>query len=321
MNNSPKSEQSSKKNINSGQESDNVPQYENAEPLSDPVATAQPASPVPQQSVQPVQQMQYTQLVQPLPRVESSYARSLKNIILKALLGATVVAAVVTVILILIGSWNDATWRALWTIVIAVLHLVFVLGIASTSIYARNERSVRSNNVVLNTILGIVVMSFFVAILGTWSVLSGAVVADFYTSFVVMIFAALHAKILYDTTPTAVNAGVFIGINYGVIALLSVLIILWSFVPGVNDVLNGFYGRLVAATVVVNVTLSIVIAVMRRFYMQSHPEVRQHSDGMSSGMIAIIVIVSTIALWVLPAILSVSGGKYQPIRSTTVNMR
>ncbi len=321
MNNSPKSEQSSKKNKNAGQESDNVPHHENPEPPSDPVATAQPASPAPQQPVQPVQQMQYTQLVQPLPRVESSYARSLKNIILKALLGATVVAAVVTVILILIGSWNDATWRALWTIVIAVLHLVFVLGIASTSIYARNERSVRSNNVVLNTILGIVVMSFFVAILGTWSVLSGAVVADFYTSFVVMIFAALHAKILYDTTPTAVNAGVFIGINYGVIALLSVLIILWSFVPGVNDVLNGFYGRLVAATVVVNVTLSIVIAVMRRFYMQSHPEVRQHSDGMSSGMIAIIVIVSTIALWVLPAILSVSGGKYQPIRSTTVNMR
>ena len=263
-------------------------------------APIEPAAPTPELAVTPPAPGPQAQALREESRVESQYAKSLRGIVLKVLLGATIATAAVTVILILIGSWNDATWRALWTIVVALIHLVFVLSMVSSSVYARNERSVRSGNAVINTALVLTAISFFVAILGIWKVFSGEVVGDFYVSFIVVFVASLHAKVLYDAAPTAVNAKVLIAVNYGVITFLSTLIILWAFMPGLNDILGGFYGRLIAATVVVNVTLTNVIAVMRRLYMQSHPEARQARSGMSGGMIALLVFVAILAVYVLP---------------------
>jgi hypothetical protein len=44
------------------------------------------------------------------------------------------------------------------------------------------------------------------------------------------------------------------------------------YAPEGSDLAEGFYGRLLAASAIVDLTLSVVVAVMHRLYLQQHPE-------------------------------------------------
>lgn len=225
------------------------------------------------------------------PSIENSYAKSLRSISLKTLLGTTIAVAVVTVILILIGSWSDATWRAIWTMVIAVIHLLIVLGLASSTMHAKDERSMRSSNAVLNTSLVVTIVSFFVTTMTIWNIMAGDDLWRWYLSFVVIIFAALHIKAFYDMDEVPSTRQLVLW-YYGVIIATAVLVMGWIIIHAFGDIFGGFLVRLVAATIVANVTMGIVIAVMRRLYYQQHPEVRAAQTQQSSTSLVIIIVLA-----------------------------
>lgn len=209
---------------------------------------------------------------------QNQYAVSLRNIVLKALLGMTVATAVITIALILIGTWNDATWRAIWTMVTAIIHLGITLGIVSANININiktDERRVKSDNALINVILGLSVVSFFTSVMSTWSIIAfDKTVYDIYISIFYILMGSVHVKVLYDTVPQAPNAHRVTQVNYGVTAFLVVLAISLQLVEGMADASGGFFVRLAAASAVLTVTLSVVIAVMRNIYLQTHPELR-----------------------------------------------
>lgn len=267
-------------------------------PVPEPLAAAPVSQPAPQQA--------YTKtvMVPMVPRIENTYAKTLRSIILKTLLGATVGVAVITVILILIGSWSDTTWRAIWTMVVAIIHLLIVLGLASSTIYARSERAMRSSNGVLNTSLIVTVVSFFVTIASIWLIIPGGDLWRWYMSFAVVIFAALHIKAFYDLeeVPTVRN---LLFSYYGVICFTAVIMMSWILIHTFGAVLDGFLVRLVAATIVANVTMGIVIAVMRRMYYQQHPELRSAQVyGSNTTLIVTLVIVISVLIYGAPSFIS-----------------
>lgn len=232
-------------------------------------------------------------------------AKSLRALALKTLLGAMIGTAVVTVIIILLGSWSGTAWRAIWTMIVAVIHLLIVLGLTSSTMHARDERSARSSNSVLNSSLLVTVISFFVTVASTWGIVSGAELWRWYVSFVVVMFASLHMKAFYDMEEIA-SVRKLTNAYYAVIGFTAFLIIGWVMIQGLGDILGGFFVRLVAATVVSNVTMGIVIAVMRRLYYQQHPEAHTaKAKQSSSSAVAIIVLLVCLLFYGIPLLLGI----------------
>ena len=267
-----------------------VPTQQPDEAVSTPAPSATPEA-VPQSPAVDTSRAQTTPPV--APKLSNEYARSLRSWALKLLLASVIAAATVTVVSILVNAWGSVTWRAMGTIIVAVIHLLIVLGLASASISTANQRALRSSNAVLNTALMIVVASFFLTTLSVWGAMSGGMLGRWYVSFFVVLFAAFHSKLLYDIEDVApTTKGVTIA-NYAVIGVVALMMILLTLMPDLTLMLGGFFVRLMAAMVVVDVTLSIVIAVMRRLYFQQHPERRMQAARRgqpSAGTIVIIVI-------------------------------
>lgn len=264
-------------------------------------------APIPNEVSAPVVQTEVAPVTAQLadPGIINEYAQSLRAMALKTLLGATIGTAAVTVIIILIGSWSDVAWRAIWTMVVAVFHLLIVLGLTSSTMHARDERSARSSNSLLNISLLMTVVSFFITVASTWGMISGYGLWRWYVSFVVVIFAALHIKAFYDMdeVPTVRK---LTRAYYTVIGFTAFLIIGWVMIQGLGDILGGFFVRLIAATVVSNVTMGIVIAVMRRLYYQQHPEARvANTQQSSSSMVAIIVLLVCLLFYGAPLLLGI----------------
>jgi hypothetical protein len=238
-------------------------------------------------------------------KIDNAYAQSLRGVIIKVLLGSVVLAAAVTVILILVGTWGSTTWRAIGTIVLAVVHLVVVLGVAASSVKATDTRVMRSSNVLLNVTLGIIVASFFVSTLRVWDVMTGSDLWHWYLAFFVVLFAAFHAKLLYDRSSIIPTLRKLVDVNYGVIGFVALLLIFWVFFPSLNDGFNGFYGRLVAAAVVIDVTLTIVIAVMQHMYFQRNPQSPlKHQGSMSGASIAVLIFFIYMLIYIAPILLA-----------------
>ena len=61
--------------------------------------------------------------------------------------------------------------------------------------------------------------------------------------------------------------------------LVAGLILGAVYAPNGDELLKGFYGRLLATSAIVDVTLSIVIAGMHRLYIQKHPELLAADNG------------------------------------------
>ena len=67
-----------------------------------------------------------------------------------------------------------------------------------------------------------------------------------------------------------------------------------------SQLLDGFYGRLLAASAIVDVTLSMIVAVMHRLHIQKHPELQsqqQAKGGASAVKIVVTILLFIFVVW------------------------
>ena len=193
----------------------------------------------------------------------------MRGLLLKGVLGCLIAAASVAVIAILAGGMEDIAWRAIGTIFIAVVH-IFLLFL----VLPANRPGVspsRSVNMVINALTVIVVASFFVSVANTWGMIDYSLAGKLYGTFIVSFFSLLHAKGLMDIEDINPSVRSVVKANYAFVTLVAALIIGLIYKED-NSLLSGFYGRRIAASLVVDVTLSIIVTVMHRLYLQKHPE-------------------------------------------------
>jgi hypothetical protein len=112
----------------------------------------------------------------------------------------------------------------------------------------------------------------------------------------------LHAKTLLDVQVVYAKVKPYMYANFLLIALVGGLILGAVYLPHGWDVLSGFYGRALAAAAIVDVTLSILIAVMHRLYVQKHPQlVDKAQQNHSVARIIVAILLAVFVGWPLIA--------------------
>ncbi len=244
---------------------------------ADPTVTQAPVAPDPTSTVQ-LMGMNVTEF---------------RSLLVKIMLGALVAAALVAVIAILVGSMNDIAWKAINTIISGVIHILILFGVISVT-ESGNAAMQRSTNFVINSSLIIVICSFFTTIFGTWDLISPSLVSKLYATYFVLLFVIVHAKTLMDVEAIYDKVKPYVLANYVFMAIVSLLILGIVYLPNGGSLLNGFYGRLLAAAAIVDITISIIVAVMHILYIQKHPELQQEAKAKKAGSAGMRIIVAII---------------------------
>lgn len=224
----------------------------------------------------------------------------LRSVLIKLMLGCLIVAAAVAVVTILIGEFTDTTGRALGTVFVALIHIGIVFGLVSM---AAPETKVlqKSSDAVVNILIGIVILSFLTSIFGVWDILQGEILGKLYMTYVVILVAVLHVKVLLDVQLMYKKVTPYVYANYVFIALVACMILGLVYASNGSDLISGFYGRALAASAIIDVTLSIVVAVMHRLYIQQLPSAQSkaHPSGVGS-VVRIIFVLLFFFLIILP---------------------
>lgn len=185
------------------------------------------------------------------------------NIMIISLVGAAIVA----VVAVLAGDWNDVFSKALFTLLVVALHSLVALGFLETSNKLDSDSSLKFFT---NSVFAIIVLSFFTSIFGVWEVLDGEVVAKLYGTYFIFLFATLHGQILHQTTGKESKIDLLVYANYLFMGLviLMLLPILWF-----SDAdFGGFYYRLLSAAAIIDATLTILAVILHKLYIQKHPK-------------------------------------------------
>lgn len=224
--------------------------------------TPQPApDPSPQQNTPP-----HANEPRPLGKTEK-----LKRTFLQILLGCLLAAAAVAVITVLIGSFNDTLGKALGTIGMVALHALLSFGYLAGAAKRDKKGGGRSTELFSNAVFALIAISFITSIFAIWQLLSGDLTLKLYLFYGVILFATLHADVLYrirgfekriDTTVTA---------NYVFMATVVTMLTIVIFAPSASD-LGEFFYRLLAAIGIIDATMTITAIIMHKMYLQKHPE-------------------------------------------------
>ncbi len=269
-------------------------------PVSPDDPAQQPAVPAPASApAQPVQPVQEP----PAVAYRDEHWMQLRSFLIKIMLGCVIAAAGVAVVAILAGTMGEVAWRAIGTLISAMIHIAILFGVISMSAPTTPELA-RSSNFAINSSMVIAILSFFTSIFGIWDVLPGDVAGKLYATYLIALVAILHTKTLMDIeTLDSKNKGLVYA-NYAFIVLVAVMLMVLIYSDNAGELLNGFFGRALAASAIVDVTLSVVLAVRARLYMQKFPELQDRYAPKGGGSpTARVVVILLVLIFVLPAVL------------------
>lgn len=234
--------------------------------------------------------------------------------LIKALLACLVAAAAVAVFAILVGSMTDIVWRAIGTIVVAMLHIFLVFSVLSVTVDQKNQALARSSNFLINATAGIVILSFFTAVLQIWDALPGDISMKLYATYLVLFACLLHVKALLDVEAMDKKLHPYVFGNTFFISIVAAMILGVVYVGADGfQLLNGFYGRLLAASAIIDVTLSMIIAVLQRLNIQKHPEQYPNvrvAQSLVARIFVLLILFVVIGWPILTFILSLTYGSY-----------
>lgn len=229
----------------------------------------------------------------------------IKNLFLKVLIACLIAAGSLAVITVLVGKFSDTLSKALFTILIVAIH-----SLISFSFITNNEKQDTFENLSFftNATFGVIVFSFITAVLGIWGILPGDLVAKLYGVYAVLLFAILHAEVLARSVDKQAGLDKLVYINYCFMIVVVVLLMPVIF-TGFSSSLGGFYYRILAACGIVDATLTLVVAIQHKIYLQKHPHLKDP------------VFVTPLASGQTPGMQPVAGVAPQPKRGMNIFLR
>lgn len=204
--------------------------------------------------------------------VEHSFNRTdrFKRIFFQILIGCLLGAAAIAVIAVLVGSFNDTLSRALGTIAMVAVHAILSFSYVSETEKQNKKDGGRSTELFSNTVFVLIVVSFITSIFAIWQLLDGSLTMKLYMSYGVLLFATLHADVLYRVRGFEKKLDNVVTANYFFMATVAIMlfVIIFSESP---PVLGELYYRLLAAVGIIDATMSITAIIMHKLYLQKHP--------------------------------------------------
>ncbi len=185
------------------------------------------------------------------------------NVMIVGLVGAATMA----VIAVLSGGFTDTLAKALFTLLVVAAHAIATLGFLGSRDKIREADQLQFSS---NIVFIVLVLSFFTSVFGIWEIMPGDVVSKLYGTYFIAIFATLHAEVLAKAASISKLASGLILANYLFMALVVVLLLppLWFTDGDFSD----FYYRGLSAAAIVDATLTILVVILHKLYLDKHPK-------------------------------------------------
>ena len=196
--------------------------------------------------------------------------RELKKFFLYILIGSLIVSALVAVVVLILGQFNEITMRVFITLLMVVVHSLISLGFIMGD---ERQNTFESLVFFTNIFFVLIVISFITSIFGVWEIISGDLLTNLYQTYFILGFAALHCDILYKAIGRRGYMDLIIYLNFVFIAVVVLMLQPMIYVDNAYDVLGGFYFRLLGAASIIDGTLSILTMIFYKLYMHNNPTV------------------------------------------------
>lgn len=225
----------------------------------------------------------------------------IKRYFLYVLIGGLIASALISIVAVLVGEFNETFSKALATTVIIVIHALIALAFLST----KTHESL-SSKFIVNTLFWVVVASLLTAVLGIWGILTGMLVGDLYGVYFSGVITALVISAILTAHPQDQTTR---ALMYGSIASIATtfLLIVPYFFADDNYVLPQIYGRITWAFVILSATLTVLAAIFDRLYVFKHPELRVPLKPGAMPTWLKILLVLVVAFFFLPFIVPFLG--------------
>ena len=247
--------------------------------------------------------MDKTEIETPMPEpvaVEPTIAfidpkqSKLKIAFLYILIGGLVFSALISVVAILIGQFNEVVLKALHTTFIFMSHSLLIIALISADRYNTIGKSLFPT-----TIFVTIIANMLTTTLGTWGVWDNDVSWRAFLLYMLVIgsafivTAALRLRTAHRNTDIAVYATV------SFVTLLTIVLIPWVFTHTPAE-LGSFYYRLIGALTILAATALSLSVIFNKIAVSQHPEltkIRQTRVNLPSGMLAIYIVIGVIAAY------------------------
>ena len=204
-----------------------------------------------------------------------------KKFFLFNLIGSLVISALVAVVTVLIGEFNEVTGRVLLTLLMVIVHSLISLAFIWDD---ERQNTFERLAFFINVIFILIVVSFLTSIFGIWKIIPGETARHLYQTYFVIGFASLHGDILSKALRKENYMDMIIYANYVFMVIVVIMLQPWIYVENATKVLGEMYFRILGAVGIIDGTLSILTIIFYKLYIHKHPkEQNAYFGGIQTG--------------------------------------
>lgn len=204
------------------------------------------------------------------------------------LIGGLVVAALISVVALLIGTISQSIQSAFLTTGAIVLYSAMLL-----LVVLADTRNQLGRSLLPTAIFILLICQMVTSVLGIWDILPEGMAGRFTALYCVALSGAFLVE---GMLRLSLNHKVVKTLSYassGAVVLFVVILSPWIILSEKNE-FGDLYYRIVAAVSIVIVTMLIVTAIMNRITVYQRPETRLASgQAMAPGLVAIVATVGS----------------------------
>lgn len=203
-----------------------------------------------------------------------------KKFFLFNLIGSLIISALVAVVTVLIGEFNEITARVLLTLLMVIVHSLVSLAFIWDD---EKQNTFERLSFFINILFVLIVVSFLTSIFGIWKIVPAETVWNLYQTYFVLGFASLHGDILSKALHKENYMNLVIFINYAFMAVVVLMLQPVIYIGNSLRELGEIFFRILAAVGIVDGTLSILTIIFYRLYMHKHPKMDNPLQGNLQG--------------------------------------
>lgn len=195
----------------------------------------------------------------------------LKKYFLYAMVGGLILSAVISIISVLVGQFNEFAVKSIVTTLSIVVHSLLALSFVS----GKYKHKSAQDNLLVNILFTVTVASFLTSILSLWNIITGSIIGHLFAFYLYSFIAAGLCRNLINiesddsTTKKLANASV-------VITVFLYLLLMPTVFSDEFYKLPELYWRSIAATSILLGTTSVITAVLNRLYVNKHSELKNN---------------------------------------------
>ncbi|MFY9227958.1 MAG: hypothetical protein WAO28_01360 [Candidatus Microsaccharimonas sp.] len=174
------------------------------------------------------------------------------------LIGGLAISALISVIAILIGEFNQAVVKALLTTFIFVTHSLLVLAIVSS-----DKHNQLGKSLIPTTILGAVIANMLTSTLGTWELWLNNLSWKSFLFYMLVIGVVFLITVILKLRLAHKATNTLVYVTVGLLVLMTTILTPWVFAPDAAFI-GDFYFRLIGAVTILSATALSIAAIVNR---------------------------------------------------------